>query len=52
MWKNKKYGKKLFKGKYVEDKFYERTFVLTHENRNITFESHQAAKALGWQKVK
>lgn len=49
MWKNYKHGKAVFIGSYERDKDGERVFVLTHGKRKITFESWQAAKALGWK---
>jgi hypothetical protein len=54
-WKNKKkHGAKNFISSYERDKKGERIFVLTHikngKQRRITFESWQAAKALGWKK--
>jgi hypothetical protein len=53
MWSNKKYGKKLFKGSYYIYRLNssERLFNLTDGKRVISFESWQAAKALGWVKV-
>ena len=54
MWSNKKY-KNLFKGSYRFSTG-EREFILTGlvsgKTRNISFESYQAAKSLGWVKVK
>jgi hypothetical protein len=52
LWKNKKFGKKTFIGCYVADRRSERNFVLINGDRHITFESFQAAKALGWTKIK
>lgn len=63
MWTNKKHGKKQFKGRYViNDIKYtgkaERVFTLMTWKKDgtlgrvISFESWQAAKALGWVKVK
>lgn len=54
MWKHKKY-KNEFKGSYRFSSG-EREFILTgivsDKVRNISFESHQAAKSLGWKKCK
>lgn len=53
MWTHKKHGQTTFRASYERDKDYERVFVLfSGKGRKITFESHQAAKAQGWQKVK
>jgi hypothetical protein len=60
MWKNKRFGKKLWGSKYEQDKDGERVFILFHipkgkslsGYRKITFESWQAAKSAGWVKVK
>jgi hypothetical protein len=55
MWKKK--GKGLaYHGMYLRDVKGERVFVLVgvRSNKsvhNVTFESHQAAKSLGWVKV-
>lgn len=50
-WKHPKY-KGLYRGSYERDKKGERVFVLSCEKpvRNVTFESCQAAKALGWKR--
>lgn len=54
IWTNKKkFGKREFVGSYTRiTKNGERNFVLTATNgtREISFESYQAAKALGWIK--
>lgn len=52
IWKHKKY-KSAFIGFYERDAKGERVFVLISMKeplRRITFESYQAAKALGWHK--
>jgi hypothetical protein len=51
IWKNKKYPG-TYTGHYVRDTDGERNFLLKKEGgvRRITFESHQAAKKLGWVK--
>lgn len=51
MWSHKKYGKN-FKSSYERDKKGERIFVLTKDKKRVTFESHEAAKKLGWTKTK
>lgn len=62
MWTNKKHGKKEFKSNYEFNQVKhtgrtERTFVLKTWKKNgeldkvISFESWQAAKALGWVKA-
>lgn len=50
-WKNRKYPG-TYRGSYARDKDGERIYVLKKEGggRRITFESHEAAKALGWKK--
>lgn len=48
MWSHKNYGSEKFKGTYERDKRNERVFVLVGK-KNITFESWQAAKGLGWK---
>ena len=53
LWTNKKHGKTQFVSYYELDKKGERTFILIATKapfRRITFESYQAAKALGWLK--
>ncbi len=56
-WTHKKFGKKTYTGSY--EKSYhggERVFVLTADkysdaknaNNRLTFESHEAARKLGW----
>lgn len=49
-WTHKKYGKRKYYGyyRYVDN---EREFLLVHGDTQhiITFESHEAAKALGWK---
>jgi hypothetical protein len=55
LWTNKKHGKTLFVSYYEKDKKSERTFILIATKapfRRITFESYQAAKSLGWMRVK
>lgn len=53
MWTNKRFGEVIFKGSYERDKDNERVFVLINgKGRKITFESHQAARAQGWQKAR
>jgi hypothetical protein len=47
VWSHKKFGKKTFEGFYAFDRG-ERVFELNCGARRITFESHEAAKALGW----
>lgn len=52
-WTNTKFGKKEFRGNYTRiTKSGERNFVLTaiEGKREITFESYQMAKAMGWKK--
>lgn len=54
MWQYKK-QKTLFKGYYELDKAGERNFILVGTKspfRRISFESFQAARKLGWVKVK
>jgi hypothetical protein len=48
-WKHSMY-RGNFLGTYERDKRGERVFVLKG-NKNVTFESHEAAKRLGWKKV-
>lgn len=54
-WKNKKYSG-VFLGTYVAGAYGERNFVLKRARSknqkplHIAFESHEAAKALGWRK--
>lgn len=57
MWTHKKYGNTKWKGSYGTDNRGERVFYLTKwgdspvtKFRNITFESWQMAKKLGWVK--
>lgn len=53
MWKHKKYPSRVYKGTYRFVKG-ERDFVLfgtipkSGKTHNISFESHEAAKKLGW----
>lgn len=55
-WTNKKYGKDVYEGKYVRDADGERIFIVfayiakTNKIHHVSFESAQAAKALGWVK--
>lgn len=49
MWSHKKYKNRKFAGRYVRLKG-ERVFNLTDGVRTVTFESWQAAKAMGWKK--
>lgn len=54
-WKHKKYPKKIYQGNYGIDSKKERVFILARikdRPHNVTFESHEAAKTLGWKKVK
>lgn len=60
LWVNKKYGKQQYLGTYVYGKVdsdkIERIFVLQGRNKagkkhNVAFESHEAAKKLGWTKI-
>lgn len=51
-WKFKS-QKSLFVSKYERDRKGERVFVLTRisgKTKRVTFESHEAAKKLGWVK--
>lgn len=51
MWTHKKYGKTKFKGSYLHLKG-ERVLVLSADGKkNQEFQSHQAAKSLGWKYV-
>jgi hypothetical protein len=53
IWKNKKYGKTEFFGRYERDSKGERIFVLIALKapfRRVVFESHQMAKSVGWFK--
>jgi hypothetical protein len=63
-WKHKKYGKREYRGMYVTQ-LGERTFYLiglytknimkraiVKKVHKVAFESHEAAKKLGWKKVK
>lgn len=55
-WKHKKYKSRTYFGRYAQA-FGERVFILTcflrnGQFHNITFESHEAAKSLGWKKRK
>jgi len=57
IWTNKKFGKKQFTSHYWKDTAGERVFILIYKfkkggAREITFESWQMAKALGWIKQK
>lgn len=58
MWTHKKYGKTKWIGSYGTDNRGERVFYLTKDikpgrkHRNISFESWQMAKDLGWKKGK
>jgi hypothetical protein len=47
---HKKFGKREFVSSFARDKKGERVFELTSKTRTITFESPQAAVALGWKK--
>jgi hypothetical protein len=51
LWKNKKYPGTYY-GTHARDADGERVFILkrVEKARRITFESWQAAKALGWVK--
>lgn len=64
IWRHKKYGKRNYEGRYTHVSG-ERIFFLTGyvqlkvkklklvgRIHNVTFESPQAAKALGWKKLK
>jgi hypothetical protein len=46
-WSNKKHGKN-FKGTYQKHNG-ERVLNLSNGKKNLTFESHQAAKDAGWK---
>lgn len=50
MWSHKKYPKRSYIGMYLYLKG-ERVFELSciERKHRITFESHQAAKSLGWK---
>lgn len=54
MWKHKKYKEHVFKGQYRRDDG-ERHFVLRNvvrpKNKEVVFESHEAAKKAGWVKL-
>lgn len=58
-WFNKKYGKRKYVGSYawgfISNPHTERVFVLKGDRKNksqhvCVFESHEAAKRLGWVK--
>lgn len=51
VWHHKKYGKKNFYGRYVRlkgERVFELVNVMNGIEKVVTFESWQAAKALGW----
>lgn len=52
IWKHKKYKARDYRGTYRRNSDGEREFVLRCEKpaHNVSFESHEAAKALGWAK--
>jgi hypothetical protein len=56
IWRNKKFGARDYKSSY-ENKKKDRSFVLTavkplKKNNRFVAESHEAAKKLGWKKIK
>lgn len=54
LWKNRKFAGK-FEGHYERDSAGERVFVLKRRYGGSTmrkvYESHEAAKAVGWKKI-
>lgn len=49
MWKHKKFARE-FKGSYEIKKNGQRVFNLSYKGHEISFESYQQAKKLGWVK--
>jgi len=50
-WSNKKHGSKIFTGSYEIKKNGQRVFNLTCVWMEISFESYNQAKKLGWVKL-
>lgn len=56
-WKLKKFKSRRYIGRYIYDRNNERTFVLecllrSGRKHRISFESHEAAKMVGWKKCR
>lgn len=57
IWRHKKYGKRNYESQYaIEQNTGERCFILrgkmkNGKTHNLAFESHQAAKELGWKSL-
>lgn len=58
VWRNrKKYSKRQYIGSYQRNRSNERNFILSYifkngKSHNISFESWQMAKEIGWRKLK